>query len=64
MATDPRYNEPSEFGGDPGLVQPTAKGHVFTLEEQLSAAYKTNPSDPADVPDPARNGEPKRNGLR
>lgn len=37
----------SEFGGDPGVVQPLAKGHVPTPSEELGLMHRDSPEDVA-----------------
>lgn len=54
---------PSEFGGDPGLIQPVDKGHLLEPEEELMMQHATNPMDPAATPDPEQVGS-RRSGFQ
>lgn len=57
MANNRGSSEPSEFGGDPGMVQPRVKGHEYSGSEELTALYAVDPMDSESVPDPALNGK-------
>lgn len=37
---------PSEFGGDAGLIQPEAKGHVLSADEELMVLHGSDSTDP------------------
>lgn len=41
--------KPTEYGGDAGLVQPRAKGHVPTPAERNAMAARTDPMDESGV---------------
>jgi hypothetical protein len=45
-------NESSEFGGDPGLIQP--EPHQLTPREQAMLERQLNPADPDDSVSAAR----------
>lgn len=46
---------PSEFGGYPGTIQPDP--HTLTAAEQARLERKTNPADPGDSVEAARERE-------
>lgn len=48
-------NEPSEMGGYPGTIQP--EPHKLTSVEQARLERKTNPADPSDSVEAARERE-------
>ena len=50
MAQNP--NEPSEYGGYPGLTQP--EPHEWTAAERARLERKVNPVDPSDTEEAAR----------
>jgi hypothetical protein len=48
-------DKPSEFGGYPGTIQPPP--HELTSAEQARLERKTNPADPSDTIEAARERE-------
>lgn len=48
-------NQPSEFGGYPGTIQP--EPHELTNAERARLERKTNPADPSDTVEAARERE-------
>lgn len=53
-----RSDTPTEFGGDPGLVQPREKVIDYEPVTYLQAIHTTDPSDPESVESIERIGEP------
>lgn len=51
-------NTPTEFGGDPGLVQPREKVVDYEPVTYLQAIHTTDPADPESVEDTAKIGKP------
>lgn len=48
-------SSPSEFGGNPGTIQPAP--HELTAAEQARLERRTDPADPSDTVEAARERE-------